>query len=53
MMRVRGNMTRYYIPRTTLINAWLVALDNERPDEMILMERGRRSMEAVDISAGW
>ena len=56
MMRMNGNMAAsacYYIPRTTLINAWLVEFDSERPEEMMLIERGRRSMEAIDMNAGW
>ena len=42
-----------YMPRTTLMKAWLVELEVVRPDDMTVMERGRRSIVATDMKAGW
>ena len=41
-----------YMPSTTFIKAGLVALDRERPYEIKLIERGRRTRVAIDIKAG-
>ena len=42
-----------YMPTTTLMSAWFEALLDERPDDMKWIERGRRTIVAMAISAGW
>ncbi len=49
----RGWESSAHMPRTTLMKAWLVELEVVRPDDMTVMERGRRSIVATDMKAGW
>jgi len=52
-MRVGAGVGGSYMPTMTLMSAWFEAFFNVRPDDMKWMERGRRTIVATAMRAGW
>ncbi len=49
----KGKKGRTHTPKTVFTNAWLEEELGERREDMIDKERGRRSIAATAMKAGW